>query len=338
MVKAGIVGAAGYSGKELIRILNAHPDVDVVSLTDKQFIGAGIAEVFPEFLGQIDTVIEDFDVQDVSDLCDVVFLALPHGISCKYVPSLLDNGVRVIDISADYRLKDTGSYQKWYGLVHPDGANLKKAVYGLPELNREKIINTDLLANPGCYPTAILLGLLPVGKIGLNDTFIIADAKTGVSGGGRKPVLPFHFAECNESVRAYKTGVHSHTSEIEMILKDKISKDVSVLFSPHLVPMNRGILATIYIRYSGMDKDKILKTYESFYSDAPFVNVLKEGCLPSTKDVIGTNYCQIGLVFDERTGMMIVVSVIDNLIKGASGQAVQNMNLMFNLEETAGIK
>ncbi len=340
MLKAGIVGATGYTGWELIKILLKHPQVEITSLTAKVERPQNIEEIFPDLQGRISLICRNLErVEEVSGKVDLVFLALPHKAAMGFVPRFLQGGKKVIDLSADFRFEDAGVYEKWYDVKHTAKELLKKAVYGLPEFYRAKIKGAALVANPGCYPTSAILGMAPLVKKKLvSCESIIVDSKSGVSGAGRNPSLDFHYPECNESVKAYKVSSHRHLPEMEQEIGKLAGRKVEISFTPHLIPMNRGILSTIYLSLSAdFGEEKIRKTYEEFYRGEPFVKVLPEGCFPATKDVQGTNYCQIGLKVDERTKRVTVVSAIDNLVKGASGQAVQNMNIVYGFQESEGL-
>ncbi len=338
-VKAGVVGATGYTGAELMRLLVTHPGVVVETVTSESYAGREIASVFPSLQGLISLRCRKLDVKEVASTCELVFVALPHTRAGEAVSALVNEGRKVVDFSADFRLKDPAVYERWYSVKHPAPELLSRAVYGLPELNREKIKGADIVANPGCYPTSAILALAPAVKEGLADTRnIIIDAKSGVSGAGRKADLPYHFAECNESVRAYSIATHRHTPEIEQEVGIIAGEQLQVLFTPHLIPMNRGILSTIYLTLKEKKStEEIIDLYVDFYGDEPFVRVRAEGELPSTAETRSSNYCDIGLKVDERTGKLIVVSTIDNLGKGASWQAVQNMNILCGFDETEGL-
>jgi len=349
-IKVSIIGATGYAGKELIKILSGHPEVELMFLGSSTYAGKNITEVFPEFLNSLNKKLIKPDSAFISRDSDLVFTALPHTVSMDIVPELLNKkGIKVIDLSADYRLKDTMVYKEWYKKEH-EGINKKlltQAVYGLPELYLDDIKNASLVANPGCYPTSVILGIAPLLKNHLVDPEgIIIDAKSGVSGAGRKPSLGLHFAECNESFKAYKVLKHNHIPEIEQELstiysgKNNLEKqmNIKITFTPHLLPINRGILSTCYLNLKSMqNEEEILKVYQEFYQKAPFVRIFTPPNLPETRFVTDTNYCDIGFAVDKRVGKIKVISVIDNLIKGAAGQAVQNMNIMFGFSETCGL-
>ncbi len=337
MLKVAVVGATGYAGCELIKILLRHPKIKITSLSAKVEKPEPIANIFPIFKGQIDLICDELDVKAISKAADFIFLALPHKVSMEVAPNFLELGKRVVDLSADYRLRIKSEYETWYGLRHTSPRLLTSSVYGLPELYRKDIKKAHLVANPGCYPTAAILGCAPLVKKGLIELGeIIIDAKSGLSGAGRNPMLPLHFSEANENIRAYKVNQHQHMPEINQELSKLARTKTEVTFTPHLAPMNRGILSTIYFTLKGQltTKDAI-KLYKEFYKDEPFVRVLDEGKYPETKDVYNTNYCDIGIKIDKaRT---IVITAIDNLWKGASSQAVQNMNIMAGFKETLGL-
>jgi N-acetyl-gamma-glutamyl-phosphate reductase len=339
MLKVAIVGASGYTGVELLRILHGHPEVAVTCVTSEQNAGRPVSEVFPTLRGRMDLVLENLEPAGISEKVDVVFTALPHKAAMEVVPTFLKMGKEVIDLSADYRLRDAEVYGRWYE-PHLNPELLKQAVYGIPELRRRKVAEASLVANPGCYPTSVILGLAPLlkGKM-IDPASIIVDAKSGVSGAGRGPKVDQLYCEVNEGFKAYGVGgVHRHIPEIEQELSLLAGTDIAISFTPHLVPMDRGILSTIYaMPGSKVSASDLTAMYQGFYDGEPFVRVLPEGRFPSTAHVRGSNFCDIGVTVDERTGRVIVVSAIDNLVKGASGQAVQNMNLMCGLPETLGL-
>lgn len=340
MLNVAIVGASGYTGLELIRILHCHPEVAVTCLTSEQSAGKRISDVFPTLTGRCDLLLENLEPVRVAEKADIIFTALPHKAAMEVVPTFLKLGKKVIDLSADYRLSDPAVYGAWYE-PHLNPANLKRAVYGLPEIRRAKIKRAKLIANPGCYPTSIILGVAPLLKTGIvNLESIIADSASGVTGAGRAAKVVSLYSEVNEGYRAYGVGgVHRHTPEIEQELSLLAGKKVRLTFTPHLVPMDRGILSTIYsIPKKGTTAGKLVKLYREFYAGEPFVRVLPEGSLPSTAFVRGSNFCDIAPLVDDRTGRIIVISAIDNLMKGASGQAVQNMNLVCGFPETMGLE
>ncbi len=336
-LKVAIVGATGYAGCELIRILLRHPDVCISSVSRRLEGSEKISDIFPVFRGRLDLPCENVDVPSICKAADFIFLALPHKVSMSFVPGFLKAGKKVVDLSADYRLKDTAEYEKWYGVKHTSPELLGSAVYGLPEVNKQKIASAKLVANPGCYPTGSLLGIIPLldGKF-IDSGGIIIDAKSGATGAGRTPAVSLLFAEVNENLKAYKVNRHQHMPEIDQELSGVSGSAVEVVFTPHLVPMNRGILSTIYMTLSkNMDTSSALEVFKGYYKDMPFVRVLAENIFPETKDVLGTNFCDIGIKVTGRR--VIVVTAIDNLYKGASSQAVHNMNLMEGFDERAGL-
>jgi N-acetyl-gamma-glutamyl-phosphate reductase len=338
-IRAGIINVTGYIGAELARLLYQHPQVELVTVTGRSAAGQKLADVFPHFIGS-DYVIETELASDI----DIVFSAMPHKTSVEVVPALLEQGIRVIDVSADFRLKDADQYPRWYGFTHPSPALLKDAVYGLPELHRDAISSASLLANPGCYSTGAILALAPAVKEGLIYPDIIVDSKSGVSGAGRTLSFATHYSEVNENSYAYAVEGHRHLPEMEQELGAlNVGLSPSITFVPHLVPMTRGILSTCYARLkegnlpSGTKaKGELDQLYQEFYKGASFVRVT--GKLPQSKYVWGNNLCLIYTTIDLRTDRLIVISAIDNLVKGGAGQAVQNMNVMFSLPETTGLE
>lgn len=341
MLKVAILGGSGYTGSELLRLLLNHPQVKITSVTSERLAGSYVSDVFLNIRGT-DLAFESLKPQNLKKKADLFFLCLPHKTSQEAAAFFCKSGKKVIDLSADYRLKNAAVYEKWYKTPHNFKSLLKKAVYGLPEIHRSEIEKASLIANPGCYPTGAILGLAPImdGNLAEIDSIII-DSKSGVSGAGRNPALPFMFSEANESVKAYAIVSHRHTPEIEQELSLLSKKKLNVIFTPHLMPMDRGILSTIYVRLGNRASlSTIQNMYRNFYKNAPFVRVLKNGLYPATKAVKGSNYCDISLFLDKRKSnhnTLIIVTAIDNLLKGASGQAVQNMNLMHGFDETAGL-
>ncbi len=338
-IKVAIVGAAGYSGEELLRLLFCHPNVSVEVITSRQYAGQPVGTVFPRFTGQ-PVCFSMPDVQQIVDTCDVAFLALPHGLASEFAIPLLEGGVKVIDISADFRLKSPEKYKKYYKENHPQPELLKTAVYGQPERYREQLKTADLIACAGCYPTSSILPTAPLLAAGLVKTDgIVVSSMSGVSGAGRKVDLPYIFPECNESLKAYAVSGHRHLPEIEQEMAAAAGvDDIAINFCPHLVPVTRGINSTILMYAAdGCTEEKARKALEDAYRNEPFVRVLPAGRLADTKYVTMSNVCEIGLVFDEHTNKVIVTSTIDNLTKGASGQAIQCMNIRFGLPETAGL-
>lgn len=335
MVKVGIVGGTGYTGVELLRILVMHPEVELRVITSRSEAGTPVAELFPNLRGKVNL---DFAAPDMSQLteCDLVFFATPNGTAMKMVPELLENGVRAIDLAADFRLNDPVVWEQWYGMQHSCPELLDEAVYGLPEINREAVAKARLVANPGCYPTAVTLGFLPLISNGLLDIeHLIADTKSGVSGAGRKAAVPALMGECGESFKAYAVPGHRHLPEISQTLSQVADHRVGLTFVPHLVPMIRGIHATLYGRMQG--KIDLQNLYEAYYAQEPFVDVLPAGSHPETRSVRGVNTCRLAVHSPQNSDTIVVLSVIDNLVKGAAGQAVQNMNLMFGLDEKLGL-
>ncbi|MFA5118032.1 MAG: N-acetyl-gamma-glutamyl-phosphate reductase [Candidatus Omnitrophota bacterium] len=338
MINVGIAGATGYTGEELISILLKHPEVRIANVSSSSDRLKPISEIIPKFSGRIGLMCNKLNVDSLIKDCDLIFLALPHTVSMEIVPKLLLAGKRVIDLSADYRFKDTGIYEQYYRVSHKDSSNLKAAVYGLPELYRQKIKSARLVANPGCYPTAAILGLAPVIAINSIDTgSIIIDAKSGVSGAGKKLSPEYLFSEITDDFRAYKVNAHQHAPEIIQVLSNLSRKKIRLIFVPHLLPLKRGILETIYIRTKNAKKitQDLLSLYRKFYQKEPFVRVKEEGVYPSLKDVAGTNFCDIGIKADGDT--VIIIAAIDNLLKGASGQAVQNLNIMYKFPERTAL-
>jgi N-acetyl-gamma-glutamyl-phosphate reductase len=339
MVKVAIFGASGYTGQELTRILLGHPGVQLVAATSRRFAGLPIADVFPSLHGLTFLKYQNSTPEEIASLCDIVFLALPHGVSMAVAPVFIAAGKKVIDLSADYRLRDLATYEAWYA-QHSSAHILKDAVYGIPELYRIKIKNAKLVANPGCYPTSIILGLAPALKNKLVDvSTIIADSASGVSGAGRDPQTGSLFCEVDGGFKAYKIGKHRHTPEIEQELNALAGENFAITFTPHLLPVKRGILSTIYATLKKeITLPEIHALYSSFYATEKFVRICPAGSYPNISSVCGSNYCDIGLAHDQRTKRIIIIAAIDNLIKGAAGQAVQNMNIVCSFEEDAGLK
>jgi N-acetyl-gamma-glutamyl-phosphate reductase len=339
MLRVGIIGATGYSGLELVRLLLDHPQAKVTYATSRTYAGRDLNEVFPALKGHCNLKCEEFKLERAAELCDFLFVCLPHGLSEELVPKLAKAGKKVVDIGSDFRLDDLTQYETWYkrkALRNPDF----KPVYGLAELNGDKVRGASVVANPGCYPTATILALAPLVEKNLVERKgVIVDAKTGVSGSGRSLALASLYSETTETIKAYKVGVHQHTPEIEQELTKLTNGEPVVLnLTTHLAPMNRGILATCYGRLKEKKTTKeLLDLYRSYYLEEPFVQVMPEGVYPGTREVYGSNSCMIGLKVDERVNTVIVLSAIDNLTKGAAGQAIQNMNLMCGFEETMGL-
>ena len=335
MIKTGIVGGTGYTGVELLRLLAQHPEVSLECITSRSEAGMPVAQMFPNLRGHVDLAFSEPDMEQLKR-CDLVFFATPNGVAMQSVPELLAAGVRVIDLAADFRLKDEQLWEKWYGMPHACSEILKTAVYGLPELNREAIAQAALVANPGCYPTAVQLGFAPLVSNGLAESsHLVADCKSGVSGAGRKASVPHLLCECSESFKAYAAAGHRHLPEITQGLQSLTEDPVGVTFVPHLTPMVRGIHATLYAQCQhDMDLQDL---YEQYFADEPFVDVMPAGSHPETRSVRGANMCRIAVHRPQNSGTVLVLSVIDNLTKGAAGQAVQNMNIMFGLEESLGL-
>lgn len=335
-----VIGSSGYTGGELMRILLQHRHVTVTTVTSERSAGKPITTIFPHLAGLTDLVAEPLDPETVAKKADAVFLALPHVTAQAAAAAFLSLGKKVIDLSADFRLKDPATYETWYEHCHQHPDLLSKAVYGLTELHRDEIRSAALVANPGCYPTGAVLGLAPLIKnkaIRLDS--IVIDSKSGVSGAGRSPSPAHHFPEVNEAFLAYKIGTHRHTPEIEQELSRLAGETITLSFTPHLVPMNRGILTTVYATLAAPRDTGALRTlYEDAYRDEPFVRLMPAGDPPNVRNVRGANFCDVNVFSDRRTGRAVVVTAIDNLVKGAAGQAVQNMNVMMGFEETEGLK
>ncbi|RLA04297.1 MAG: N-acetyl-gamma-glutamyl-phosphate reductase [Gammaproteobacteria bacterium] len=336
MIKVGVVGGTGYTGVELLRLLAGHPDAELTVITSRSEAGRPVADLFPNLRGSLELV---FSVPDIGELsaCDLVFFATPNGTAMTMVPQLLEAGVRVIDLAADFRLGEADEWQQWYGMEHACPEYLQQAVYGLPEVNRAAIAQARLVANPGCYPTAVQLGFLPLLEEGLvESSHLIADAKSGVSGAGRKAATAALLCEASENFKAYAVPGHRHLPEIRQGLESAAGKPVGLTFVPHLTPMIRGIHATLYAQLLDVDRD-LQALFEARYSDEPFVDVLPAGSHPETRTVRGANICRIAIHRPQQGNTVVVLSVIDNLVKGAAGQALQNMNVMFGLHEDAGL-
>ncbi|MEA3305706.1 MAG: N-acetyl-gamma-glutamyl-phosphate reductase [Candidatus Omnitrophota bacterium] len=336
MIRVSVVGATGYTGEELVAILAKHKDVEVTSLSAIIDKPTSISGIFPALKKSMDITCKGFDIKEVIKSSDVVFLALPHRVSMQYAPEFLKAGKKVIDLSADYRLP-AAVYEKWYGAKHVDPKNLKKAVYGLPELYRDKIKEASLVANPGCYPTGIILAISPLIKSGAVElSGIVIDSKSGLTGAGRTANIALLFAEISGNMKAYKIGSHQHTPEISQELKNLAGKDVSALFVPHVVPLKRGILSTMYLQpKKKLSQKEINAIYKDFYENEFFIRFYDGGCLPQVKDAVNTNFCDIGVKLTKEK--IVAVSAIDNLKKGAAGQAVQNMNIMCGFDEKEGL-
>ena len=336
MISVGIVGATGYTGVELLRLLVSHPMVEIKVVTSRSEAGNKVSSLYPSLLSNLDLIFTNPDIADLKD-CDCVFFAAPNGTAMQMVPELLEAGVKVIDLAADFRIKDSATWEHWYKQSHACPNLLDTAVYGLPELNREKIKKATLVANPGCYPTAVILGFLPLLEAGVaNNAQLIADAKSGVSGAGRGANVPTLFSEAGENFKAYNVNAHRHWPEIKQELESVVKDKIKFVFTPHLTPMVRGIFATLYV--TGMQSSVDLHDlYQKRYASEAFVQVLEDGVLPETKHVRASNQCILSVSKPYDGDTVVVLSVIDNLVKGAAGQAVQNMNLIFGIDEVAGL-
>ncbi len=339
MIKVSVIGATGYAGVELVRLLTSHPEVSITHLVSHSFSGKQLSDIYPSFKGTQAHTLEDMDLKAIAQDSDCIFTSLPHGTSDDVIAELYGYGKKVIDLSGDYRYDSAEVYEKWYGFPHAHPELLAQSVYGMPELHKEAIRTAKLIGNPGCYTTCSILALAPLVKNGVIDTdSIIIDAKSGSTGAGRSISQGMHFCEVNESMKAYKVATHRHTSEIEQELSLLAGSDIQLSFTPHLLPINRGILATSYASLKApVTAEEVYALYNDFYQDQPFVVLHKPGSLPEIKFAVGSNFIHIGFVVDARLKRIIVVSCIDNLVKGAAGQAIQNMNLMFGLDETAGL-
>lgn len=336
MVKIGIVGGTGYTGVELLRLLANHPEARVEVITSRSNAGSPVADLFPNLRGIYDIRYSEPDINSYQN-CDLVFFATPNTVAMGQAESLLDKNIRVIDLAGDFRIQHIQTWEKWYGATHACPLLVEQAVYGLPEINRDAIKTASLVANPGCYPTSVILSLLPLLKQDLIEpSTIIADCKSGVSGAGRSANVANAFSEVTESVKAYGVAGHRHLPEIKQVLRTT-NKNADLVFVPHLMPMIRGMHATVYADVKN-PVGEIQQVFEDFYSDEPFVDVMPSGSHPETRSVRGANHCRIAVHYLAECKKLVVLSVIDNLVKGAAGQAVQNMNLMFGLDETAGLK
>lgn len=337
MIRVGIVGGTGYTGAELLRLLSRHPRVSLAAITSRGEAGLAVADLFPHLRGRVDLAFTQPDLGRLGE-CDLVFFATPNGTAMKMAPELLARGVKLIDLAADFRLKDPRVWEQWYDMPHACPDLLKEAVYGLPEMHREAIRGARLIANPGCYPTAVTLGFLPLVERGLIDLdWLVADVKSGVSGAGRKASVGMLMAEVGESFKAYGVGGHRHQPEIVQTLASISGGDPRLTFVPHLLPMIRGIEATLYARLGDPGYD-LQDLFQTRYRGEPFVDVMPAGACPDTRSVRGSNNCRIAVMEPQGRGIAVVQSVIDNLVKGAAGQAIQNMNLMFAFEETQALE
>ncbi len=334
-IKVGVIGATGYTGEEIVKILARHKNAQITSLSAIIDKPTKFSDLCEECKGTVDIICKELDVNEVIKNTDLVYLALPHRVSMQFAPKFLKAGKKVIDLSADYRL-DRKTYEKWYKKAHADKGNIEKAVYGLPELYRDKIKKASLVANPGCYPTATILAIAPAVKGIKQGETVLVDAKSGVSGAGRYSPIALGFIKGEQKTRAYKINEHQHMPEMTKILSEVASRDIKLMFTPHLIPRLRGILATSYIPVEEyLNEEAIFKEYKKMYKNEPFVRIYDKGNLPGIEDVVNTNFCDIGLKVTD--GFLVVVSCIDNLLKGAAGQAVQNMNIMCGFDETEGL-
>jgi len=338
MTPVGVVGATGYAGADLVRILSGHPDVELAVITSRQFAGAKFSDVYPAMAGFVDLECEEFSFERVCDRAEIIFLALPHKLPMTFVPQFMKQNKRVIDLSADFRFNDAAVYESAYQ-PHTAKDLLKDTVYGLSEIYGDAIQSANLVGNPGCYPTSVLLPLIPLIREGVLDLdSIIADSKSGVSGAGRSLSIGSLFSEVNESFKPYKVGVHRHNPEMDAVLSREAQQSVKITFVPHLIPITRGMLTTIYASAAAsLSPGDIADCFARAYGDKPFVRLCADDAVPNSLHVRGTNFCDIGFKIDDRHQRLILMSAIDNLVKGAAGQAVQNMNIMLGLDETAGL-
>jgi len=338
MINVGVVGATGYAGAELVRLLSGHPNVQIAVLTSRQYAGERFSDVYPSMAGIVDLVLEAYDPDALADRADLVFTALPHQLPMDLVPELVEKGLRVVDLSADFRFRDVSRYEATYQ-PHSAGTYTETAVYGLSEVYTDDIRASNIIGNPGCYPTSVLLPLIPLIRQNWIDLdSIVADAKSGVSGAGRSPSLTTHFCEVQESFKAYKVGSHRHTPEMEEVLETEAGMPVQITFVPHLVPKSRGMLTTLYARLlEKRSDDAVRDLLQEFYQDATFVRIRSTDRPPDTLHVRGTNYCDIGCKIERGGRRLILISAIDNLVKGAAGQAVQNMNIMLGFDQREGL-
>jgi len=337
-VRVAVLGATGYAGVELLRLLLQHERVQLAVVTSRQYVGKRVSDIYPALTGKCDQILQEIEPSQVAAQSEVAFTALPHQTSMDIVAALVEKDVRVIDLSADFRLRDAAVYARYYR-EHQAPQLLAKAVYGLSELHRKAISKAALVANPGCYPTGAVLGLAPLFARRMVRGSVVIDAKSGVTGAGRSSAVELSFSEVYDNFKAYQVGVHRHAPEIEQELGALAAKPTVVFFAPHLLPINRGILSTMYVHLKkAISDERITELYRKFYSRDSFVRILPEGQFPQTKDVRGSNDCAIGSRYDRRTGTLVVISAIDNLVKGAAGQAVQNMNLMFGWPEDEGLR
>jgi len=340
MINVGIIGATGYAGQELLRLLYSHPQVKLIHLSSHTYQGKKLSDIYPNFYGLVENKLVNMNAEQMAMSCDIIFIALPHGLASKQISENVLNNAKVIDLGADFRLEDQSIYEKWYKVKHEASEYLKEAEYGLCELNRKEIRNARIVANPGCYTTCSITSLAPLlDKNIIDPDTIIIDAKSGISGAGRSLSLATHFTESNETFKAYAVCSHRHTPEIEQELSKIAGKKIILSFIPHLLPMNRGILTTSYaLLKKEINSSEIRNIYSQYYKNENFIRIIPEGILPETRYVKNSNFIDIGFTIDSRTGRIIVIAAIDNLIKGASGQAVQNMNIMFGINEDEGLK
>ena len=340
MIKAGIIGATGYAGGELVRILSGHPDVEIVWYGSRSYIDQKYADVYRNMFRIVDAACMDDNMEELAEEADVIFTATPQGFCASVISEEILSRTRIVDLSADFRIKDVKTYEKWYGIEHKSPQFIEEAVYGLCEVNREDVKSARLVANPGCYTTCSILTAYPLSKEGLIDmNTLIVDAKSGTSGAGRGAKVPNLFCEVNENMKAYGVTTHRHTPEIEEQLSYASGEPVMINFTPHLVPMNRGILATEYASLKEkVTAEEVMAIYQKYYGNEYFIRLLGAGACPETKWVEGSNFVDIGFQIDERTNRIVMMGAIDNLVKGAAGQAVQNMNLVFGLDEAEGLR
>lgn len=338
-MKVAVIGGTGYGAVELTRFLHHHPYVKLEQVISHSQAGVALSQVYPHLITIVDQPMDELKLDEMIDNVDLIFFATPTSVSSKLAPSFIEQGIICIDLSGDFRLNNREQYQDWYGYQAADQLYLDQAVYGLSEIYREQIKKARLIANPGCYPTATLLGLIPALQSNkIKASSIIVDGKTGTSGAGRSTSLTMHYSEMNENVVAYQLGQHKHIPEMERYLSETVDQPIQLNFTPHIVPMTRGIMTTIYADLAKeISQAELIERYQTFYQDDPFIRIRSNGTIPATKHVYGSNYCDIALHIDQRTGKLIVVSVIDNLVKGAAGQAIQNMNILFNWDEQTGL-
>ncbi|MCK4918019.1 MAG: N-acetyl-gamma-glutamyl-phosphate reductase [Candidatus Omnitrophica bacterium] len=335
-IKVAVLGATGFTGEMLVEILLDHPKVEVTYLASRTPNAIPYHKIFPRFYKKTDLLCENLNLDKAAKNSDIIFLTLPHTVSMSVVPQLLKEKRKIIDLSADYRIKNLKDYKKYYKIPHKDKINLKKAVYGLPEINKDLIPNTDIIANPGCYPTSVILALFPLLKEGLIEDKVIVDAKSSITGAGRKAVIDYHYSNISDNIWAYKPFIHQHTPEILSILKENTARDIDLTFVPHVVGVDAGIYSTIYITFKNkISKIEVTKIYNKYYKNCTFIRLLES--LPKLKNVIGTNFCDIGFALNSNGKDCVLASSIDNLIKGAAGAAIQNMNIMQGWPESLGL-